>query len=57
MGRGAFLPLTCDILFLPHPIQGNIGATSGGLHFLEEEDIIPVIVEIAEQSHVLSVRG
>ena len=57
MGCGAFLRLNVDALFIPSPIQGNIGATSGGLHFLEEEDIIPVIVEIAEQSHVLSVRG
>ncbi|KAI9458810.1 Rapamycin-insensitive companion of mTOR, N-term-domain-containing protein [Russula earlei] len=36
---------------------GNIGASAGGLPFLEEEDIIPVILEIAEQSQVLSVRG
>ncbi|KAI0322355.1 Rapamycin-insensitive companion of mTOR, N-term-domain-containing protein [Amylostereum chailletii] len=36
---------------------GNIGATPGGLPFLEEEEIIPVILEIAEQSLVLSVRG
>ncbi|THH23167.1 hypothetical protein EUX98_g8011 [Antrodiella citrinella] len=36
---------------------GNIGATERGLPFLEEEDIIPVIVDIAEQSYVLSVRG
>lgn len=36
---------------------GNIGSSAGGLPFLEEEDIIPVILEIAEQSQVLSVRG
>lgn len=36
---------------------GNIGSSTGGLPFLEEEDIIPVILEIAEQSLVLSVRG
>ncbi|KAI0304497.1 Rapamycin-insensitive companion of mTOR, N-term-domain-containing protein [Multifurca ochricompacta] len=36
---------------------GNIGSSTGGLPFLEEEDIIPVILEIAEQSQVLSVRG
>lgn len=36
---------------------GNIGSSTGGLPFLEEEDIIPVILEIAEQSSVLSVRG
>ncbi|KAJ8469790.1 hypothetical protein ONZ51_g8763 [Trametes cubensis] len=36
---------------------GNIGATVRGLPFLEEEEIIPSILEIAEQSLVLSVRG
>ncbi|VDC00682.1 unnamed protein product [Peniophora sp. CBMAI 1063] len=36
---------------------GNIGSAPGGLPFLEEEEIIPVILEIAEQSEVLSVRG
>ncbi|KAI8986238.1 Rapamycin-insensitive companion of mTOR, N-term-domain-containing protein [Trametes punicea] len=36
---------------------GNIGATERGLPFLEEEEIIPAILEIAEQSLVLSVRG
>ncbi|KDQ62311.1 hypothetical protein JAAARDRAFT_30208 [Jaapia argillacea MUCL 33604] len=36
---------------------GNIGATEGGLPFLEEEEIIPTILEIAEQSLILSVRG
>jgi hypothetical protein len=39
-----------------HP-QGNIGAASGGLPFLEEAEILPIILEIAEQSLVLSVRG
>nr|VWP00964.1 Guanyl nucleotide exchange factor Sql2 [Ganoderma boninense] len=36
---------------------GNIGATERGLPFLEDEEIIPAILEIAEQSLVLSVRG
>ncbi|KAG8908318.1 hypothetical protein FRC00_011289, partial [Tulasnella sp. 408] len=36
---------------------GNIGAASGGLAFLEEEGIIPNILDIAETSQVLSVRG
>ncbi|KAF8158105.1 Rapamycin-insensitive companion of mTOR, N-term-domain-containing protein [Crassisporium funariophilum] len=36
---------------------GNIGATDGGLHFLEEEEIIPAILEIAEKSPIPSVRG
>lgn len=38
-------------------VQGNIGATEGGLPFLEEEEIIPQIMQIAEESLVLSVRG
>jgi len=36
---------------------GNIAATEGGLHLLEEEEIIPVIMRIAEGSLVLSLRG
>ncbi|KAF9781640.1 Rapamycin-insensitive companion of mTOR, N-term-domain-containing protein [Thelephora terrestris] len=36
---------------------GNIGATEGGLPFLEEEEVIPDILNIAEKSQVLSVRG
>ncbi|KAE8201447.1 hypothetical protein CF335_g3739 [Tilletia laevis] len=36
---------------------GNIGANPRGLSFLEAEDIISNIVEIAERSQVLSVRG
>lgn len=36
---------------------GNIGATEGGLPLLEEEEIIPAIMDIAERSLVLSVRG
>ncbi|EMD39883.1 hypothetical protein CERSUDRAFT_112137 [Gelatoporia subvermispora B] len=36
---------------------GNIGASEGGLPFLEEEEIVPTILEIAEKSLVLSVRG
>ncbi|KAK0549981.1 hypothetical protein OC846_002598 [Tilletia horrida] len=36
---------------------GNIGATPRGLSFLEAEDVISTVVEIAEQSAVLSVRG
>ncbi|KAG8763716.1 hypothetical protein FRC11_013592 [Ceratobasidium sp. 423] len=38
-------------------LKGNIGATTGGLPFLEEEDIIRDIVDIASKSEVLSVRG
>ncbi|KAH9950606.1 Rapamycin-insensitive companion of mTOR, N-term-domain-containing protein [Amylocystis lapponica] len=36
---------------------GNVGATEGGLPFLEAEEIIPAILDIAEQSLILSVRG
>ncbi|KAF8305657.1 hypothetical protein DL93DRAFT_2172481 [Clavulina sp. PMI_390] len=36
---------------------GNIGATVDGLLFLEEEELVPVIIQIAEESLVLSVRG
>jgi len=38
-------------------IQGNIGATEGGLPLLEDEEIIPAIMEIAERSSILSVKG
>lgn len=37
--------------------QGNVAATEGGLPFLEEEEIIPAILEIAENSPIPSVRG
>ena len=37
--------------------QGNIGSTERGLPFLEEEEIIPAILQIAEESLILSVRG
>ncbi|PCH40022.1 hypothetical protein WOLCODRAFT_136614 [Wolfiporia cocos MD-104 SS10] len=36
---------------------GNIGATESGLQLLEEGEIIPAIIDIAENSLVLSVRG
>ncbi|KAK4687008.1 rapamycin-insensitive companion of mTOR, partial [Tremellales sp. Uapishka_1] len=36
---------------------GNIGSTEGGLPFLEDEEIIEVIIEIAEQSPVLTMKG
>ncbi|KAN0087521.1 Rapamycin-insensitive companion of mTOR, N-term domain containing protein [Tylopilus felleus] len=36
---------------------GNVGATEGGLPFLEEEEIIPSILDIAEHSPIPSVRG
>ncbi|KIY45635.1 hypothetical protein FISHEDRAFT_66904 [Fistulina hepatica ATCC 64428] len=36
---------------------GNVGSTEGGLPFLEEEDIIPAVLDIAEQSPIPSIRG
>ncbi|KAJ7175920.1 Rapamycin-insensitive companion of mTOR, N-term-domain-containing protein [Mycena filopes] len=36
---------------------GNIGATEGGLPFLEEEDVIPTVLDIAQNSLIPSVRG
>ena len=37
--------------------KGNIGSTERGLPFLEEEEIIPSILEISEQNAICSVRG
>ncbi|KAI0087847.1 Rapamycin-insensitive companion of mTOR, N-term-domain-containing protein [Irpex rosettiformis] len=36
---------------------GNIGSTERGLPFLEEEEIIPTILDISEQNAICSVRG
>ncbi|KAJ6585048.1 Rapamycin-insensitive companion of mTOR, N-term-domain-containing protein [Mycena capillaripes] len=36
---------------------GNIGATEGGLPFLEEEETIPTVLDIAQNSPIPSVRG
>ncbi|ESK90459.1 cytosolic regulator pianissimo [Moniliophthora roreri MCA 2997] len=36
---------------------GNIGATEGGLPFLEEEEIIPTVMDIANHSPIPTVRG
>ncbi len=38
-------------------VQGNIGSTVGGLPFLEEENLVELIVDIAETSPLLSIRG
>ncbi|KAJ7644182.1 Rapamycin-insensitive companion of mTOR, N-term-domain-containing protein [Roridomyces roridus] len=38
-------------------VVGNIGATEGGLPFLEEEEIIPTVLDIAQNSQIPSVRG
>ena len=49
--------LVRDLVHDSTPSQGNIGAAERGLPFLEVEEIIPAILEIAEKSLVLSVRG
>jgi hypothetical protein len=36
---------------------GNIGATKNGLPFLEEEDIVKDIINLAECSDILSLKG
>ncbi|KAJ6537472.1 Rapamycin-insensitive companion of mTOR, N-term-domain-containing protein [Mycena sp. CBHHK59/15] len=36
---------------------GNVGGTEGGLPFLEEEEIIPTVLDIAQNSPIPSVRG
>ncbi|CAD6567983.1 MAG: hypothetical protein TREMPRED_004194 [Tremellales sp. Tagirdzhanova-0007] len=36
---------------------GNIGSTDGGLPFLEDEEIIEVIIDIASHSPVLTMKG
>jgi len=36
---------------------GNIGSSKSGITFLLEEDIIKNIVEIAEKSKVLTLKG
>jgi rapamycin-insensitive companion of mTOR len=46
------------ILLMPATgTQGNVGSTAGGLTFLENEDIIQNIVEIAEESQCFTIRG
>jgi rapamycin-insensitive companion of mTOR len=45
------------LLHLIYRPQGNVGATEGGLPFLEEEEIIPAVLEIAEKSPIPSIRG
>jgi hypothetical protein len=39
------------------PTQGNIGGTEKGIPFLEDDEIIPFIIDMAGSSPVLSVRG
>ena len=49
--------LRSQATLLTKTFQGNIGSTEGGLPFLESEDVIESIVEIAEYSPVLTMRG
>ncbi|KAK4049817.1 hypothetical protein OIV83_003873 [Microbotryomycetes sp. JL201] len=36
---------------------GHVGSTEGGLEFVDEEDVLETIVDIAEESPVFSLRG
>jgi rapamycin-insensitive companion of mTOR len=36
---------------------GNIGSTRNGLPFLEEEDIVKDIINMAEKSDIISLKG
>ena len=42
---------------MPADDKGNIGATTGGLAFLEDEEIVELLIEIAEQHPVLTMKG
>lgn len=37
--------------------QGQVGATAGGLEFIDQEFILESILDIAEESPVYSLRG
>lgn len=37
--------------------QGNIGSSNWGLNLLQEENVIPDILALAQHCEVLSVRG
>lgn len=37
--------------------QGNIGSSNWGLNLLQEENVIPDILALAQHCDVLSVRG
>lgn len=39
------------------PSQGNIGSSNWGLNLLQEENVIPDILALAQHCEVLSVRG
>ncbi len=39
------------------PFQGHIGSSVWGLSMLVEENIVPIIIKIAEECGVFSVRG
>lgn len=38
-------------------LQGNIGSSNWGLNLLQEENVIPDIVLLAQHCEVLSIRG
>ena len=57
MGSGEQFDHKLCLRFLIWIIQGHIGAGERGLHFLEEEEIIPTILEIAEASPIPALRG
>jgi hypothetical protein len=58
MGRRACLVLVLALrTHTSRVLQGHVGASPGGLVFLEQEYIVPSIVEIAEDSPVYSLRG
>ncbi|KAH6907986.1 Rapamycin-insensitive companion of mTOR, N-term-domain-containing protein [Coprinopsis sp. MPI-PUGE-AT-0042] len=46
-----------DMIIKLKSVLENIGASEGGLHFLEEEEVIADILDILEQSPIPSVRG
>lgn len=37
--------------------QGNIGSSNWGLNLLQEENVIPDIMALAQHCEVLSIRG
>ena len=57
LGCSAYLTYVLSMVLGWPWTKGNIGATEGGLHFCEEYEIIPAILEIAEKSPIPSVRG
>lgn len=46
-----------DLFLFLSPLQGNIGSSNWGLNLLQEENVIPDILTLAQHCEVLSVRG